>query len=189
MRRVYVPLLVLALTAAVVVGLSQAGGKEGVDPVPLDEAKDRLAGAPAPLAALHAQSSELLGGGEAALRARLKELRGHPVVLNKWGSWCGPCRSEFPILSRQATEHGKRVAFLGIDFEDGRGPAEDFLARIPVPYPHYEDPDGKISASFGVPKATPVTVFLDRAGKVVNRHYGEYRTEADLRAEIERYAR
>jgi cytochrome c biogenesis protein CcmG/thiol:disulfide interchange protein DsbE len=187
MRRLLVPLLVLALTAAVVIGLTQAGSKEDVEAVPIEEAKARLAGAPAPLAALHAQAAQLLGG-KAEFEKRLRELRGFPVVINRWGSWCGPCRSEFPILSRQATEHGKRIAFLGIDFEDGRGPAEEFLREIPVPYPSYEDPDGDISASLDLPRGTPTTVFLDRRGKVVGRHFGEYRTEADFEAEIRKYA-
>jgi cytochrome c biogenesis protein CcmG, thiol:disulfide interchange protein DsbE len=188
MRRLLASLIVVALTAAVIVGLGQAGSSEEVEAVPLQEAREPLAGAPAPLAALHADAARLLGGKE-AFEARLRELRGYPVVINRWGSWCGPCRSEFPILSRQATEHGKRVAFLGIDFEDGRGPAEEFLAEIPVPYPSYEDPAGKISASLDLPRGTPTTIFLDREGKVVGRHFGEYRTEADMRAEIDRYTR
>jgi cytochrome c biogenesis protein CcmG/thiol:disulfide interchange protein DsbE len=188
MRRLIVPLIVVALTAAVVIGLSQAGGSDEVEPIALQEAQQRLEGAPPPLAALHADASKLVGGKEQFDR-RLRSLRGYPVVINRWGSWCGPCRSEMPILSRQATEHGKRVAFLGIDFEDGRGPAQEFLKEFPVPYPSYEDPDGKISASLQLPRGTPTTIFLDREGEVVRRHFGEYRSEADLRADIERYTR
>lgn len=186
MRRLIPVGIVLALTALVVVGLTQAGSKESVDGVPLDEARERLEGAPAPLAALHAQSAKLLGGRD-VFEQRLRQLRGYPVVINRWGSWCGPCRAEFPLLSRAATEYGKRVAFLGVDFEDARGPAQDFLDSEPVPYPSYFDPDGDISALFDLPRATPVTLFLDETGEVVGRHFGEYRTEAELREEIERY--
>lgn len=186
MRRLLVPLIVVALTGLVVVGLTQTGSKETVEPVPLAEARERLAGAPEPLAALHAQSAELLGGRD-VFEQRLRELRGYPVVINRWGSWCGPCRAEFPILNRLATELGKRVAFLGIDFEDARGPAQQFLDSEPVPYPSYFDPDGEISALFDLPRGTPTTLFLDETGKVVGKHFGEYRTEAELREEIERF--
>ena len=61
-----------------------------------------------------------------------KELRGHPVVVNKWGSWCGPCRAEFPYFQRQAIEHGKKVAFLGVDGKDNDANAEEFLKEFPV---------------------------------------------------------
>ena len=191
MRRLIVPLVVVGLTIAVVVGVLQAGtAEEGGRTVDPAEARQRLAGAPAPLAALHEQGSQLLGGGPSAFERRLEALRGYPVVVNKWGSWCGPCRAEFPLLARQAVKHGKRVAFLGLDVEDGRGPAEEFLAEAPVPYPSYEDPDGQAAAELGIPKiATPTTVFIDSRGKVVERHFGQYRREAELEAEIERFAR
>jgi cytochrome c biogenesis protein CcmG/thiol:disulfide interchange protein DsbE len=188
MRRLLVPIVVVVLTGAVVAGLVQAGDKEsagaGID---LQDARERLRGAPAPLAELHARSAQLLASG---FRARLRRLRGHPVVVNKWASWCGPCRAEFPMFARQAVEHGKQVAFVGLDFDDGRAPAEEFLASSPVPYPSYEDPDGSLSDSVGIPKiATPGTVFLDRDSRVVHRKFGEYRSEEDLRADIMRYAR
>ena len=188
MRRLTVPLIVVVLTAALVVGLVQAGDREEVDVVPLEEARERLAGAPPPLAALHRDAAKLMGGREEFER-RLRGLRGYPVVVNRWGSWCGPCRAEFPILSRQATEHGKRVAFLGIDFEDGRGPAEEFLSEKPVPYPSYEDPAGEISDSLNLPRGTPTTLFMDRRGRIVHQKFGEYRTEAELRRDILEHAR
>src|ERR671936_853689 len=71
----------------------------------------------------------LLGGGAAAFRARLRGLRGHPVVVNKWASWCGPCRSEFPYFQRLGVELGRRVAFLGVDGNDNDSDSRRFLRR------------------------------------------------------------
>ena len=119
MRRALQLLGVLALVAVLVVGVLQAsgngGGTDAGGSFDLAAAKERLAGAPTPLAALHAESSELLPGGEKAFRARLRELRGHPVVVNKWASWCGPCRHEYPFFEDVSTAMGKTVAFVGLN--------------------------------------------------------------------------
>ena len=64
-------------------------------------------------------------------RRACEELRGHPVVINKWASWCDPCRAEFPAFQRVATERGREVAFLGLNAKDSRRPAERFLAAVP----------------------------------------------------------
>jgi cytochrome c biogenesis protein CcmG, thiol:disulfide interchange protein DsbE len=184
---------VLMLTAVIVVGLSQAGGGGDEDPTPtappfdLQAALAELEGAPAPLAALHAQSSELLDGGVPAFNARLDELRGTPVVINKWASWCGPCRAEFPVFQRVATERGKEVAFLGTNSGDSTQPAREFLAEYPIPFPSYLDPDEKIAREIKAPANYPITVFVDARGKTAFIHQGPYETEQDLTADIDRY--
>jgi cytochrome c biogenesis protein CcmG, thiol:disulfide interchange protein DsbE len=184
---------VLALTAVLVVGLSQAGGggdEEGAPAAPafdLEAAKRELAGAPPELAALHEQSAELLDGGVPAFKRRLAELRGTPVVINKWASWCGPCRSEFPVFQRVATARGKEIAFLGVDARDSTQPAREFLADYPIPFPSYLDPDERIAHEIRAPANYPITVFLDERGKTAFIHQGPYETEADLTADIERY--
>jgi len=183
--------IVAAVTVAVVLGLVQAGGD---DPRPaasprfdLAAARERLRGAPAPLAALHAQSAALLPGGVEAFERRLAELEGRPVVINKWASWCPPCRAEFPAFQAQATKRGREIAFLGVNSGDKRPAAERFLARFPVPFPSYEDPDEEIARAIGAPANYPVTVFLDAGGETAMIHQGGYRDEADLAADIERY--
>src|SRR4051794_24197693 len=107
MRRTLLLLAAAALAAVMVIGLTQAGG--GTSPesgggFDLAKAKQELNGPPAPPARPHEQSNEPLEGGTSAFEARLSALRGHPVVINKWASWCGPCRAELPILQQVSTE-------------------------------------------------------------------------------------
>jgi thiol-disulfide isomerase/thioredoxin len=148
-----------------------------------------LAGAPPALASLHRQSNRLLAGGPEAFRARLRQLRRHPVVVNKWASWCGPCRAEFPFFQRLSVRLGRRVAFLGVDANDSDGDARDFLERYPVSYPSYVDPDQRVARVFGATLAFPSTAFYDRRGKLAYVKQGGYATEAALREDIDRYAR
>jgi thiol-disulfide isomerase/thioredoxin len=191
MRRPLIALAGLAVIAAVVVGLGQTSGNNAPPPpsrLTPAEIKRRLAGSPAPLAALHRQANELLGGGTAAVRDRLADLRGHPVVLNKWASWCGPCRAEFPFFQRLGVDYGRRVAFLGLDSGDNHADARSFLRRFPVSYPSYEDPNHRTATALGIPPTFPVTVFYDAAGRQQFMHQGYYRSAAELRQGIERYA-
>ena len=152
-------------------------------------AKKQLAGAPAPLAALHAQAGELLDGGVDGFKQRLRKLKGRPVVVNKWASWCGPCRAEFPHFQRQSLRHGKKVAFLGVDSQDADADAEKFLEKYPVSFPSYKDPDLKIAQEFHAVQAFPSTAFYDSKGKLAYLHQGQYSTEAKLAADIRKYAR
>jgi cytochrome c biogenesis protein CcmG/thiol:disulfide interchange protein DsbE len=190
MRRLLTLAVAVAVVAAVVAGLRQADGGDGESrPLGLssEEVQRRLAGAPAPLAALHRQANRLLPADTDEVRARLRSLRGHPVVLNKWASWCAPCRAEFPHFQRLGVEYGRRIAFLGLDSGDNRGDATAFLRRFPVSYPSYEDPGHRIATALGIPPTFPVTVIYDAAGRKFV-HQGVYLEEADLREDIERYA-
>jgi cytochrome c biogenesis protein CcmG, thiol:disulfide interchange protein DsbE len=190
MRRLLMVLGVLLLTGVLVVGLRQAGGKDEAQvtrPFDLRAARAELRGSPAPLAALHRQSGRLLDGGTSAFEARLRRLRGHPVVINKWASWCNPCRAEFPALQRVATERGREIAFVGLNSGDSRRPAERFLAAYPTPYPSYVDPNEAIARALEAPANYPVTVFLDAKGKPAFIHQGAYRSAADIEADIDRY--
>ncbi len=145
-------------------------------------------GSPAPLAALHAQANQLLGGGPKAFAARLATLKGYPVVVNKWGSWCGPCQSEFPSFQRVAVAYGRQVAFVGLDGKDHDSAATAFLHRFPVTYPSYTDPNESIAGTIQALTYYPQTVFIDRNGKVVYDHAGPYLSVKALTADITRYA-
>jgi cytochrome c biogenesis protein CcmG, thiol:disulfide interchange protein DsbE len=148
-----------------------------------------LAGSPPPLAKLHDQASELLPGGTKAFKQRLASLHGHPVVVNKWGAWCGPCRQEFPIFQQLSVKNGTRVAFLGVDSQDNSGDARSFLQKLPVSYPSYEDPDLKIAALMNAVAASPTTVFYSSQGKIVGSHIGQYSNGKELQQDIDKYAR
>jgi cytochrome c biogenesis protein CcmG, thiol:disulfide interchange protein DsbE len=155
----------------------------------IDQATRPLQGAPAPLAEIRAQANELLGGGTDAFAARLQELRGYPVVVNKWASWCGPCRYEFPWFQSLAERRGGEIAFLGVNSNDSDSTAEQFLSELPLPYPSYTDPDLNLAQDLGgPPKAFPTTTFYDRSGRLVYTHPGVYRDEGDLVADVNRYA-
>jgi thiol-disulfide isomerase/thioredoxin len=151
--------------------------------------KKALAGAPAPLKRLYSQPGELLGGETAAFKARLADLEGHPVVVNKWASWCGPCRFEFPFFQKQAKKRGAEIAFVAINAEDSKDAARKFLKNFPVPYPSYFDPDSKVAEVIGGERSFPVTAFYDRKGDLVYTKQGGYASEAVLADDIRQYAR
>jgi cytochrome c biogenesis protein CcmG/thiol:disulfide interchange protein DsbE len=190
-KRISIALGAVALVAVVVIGLSQAsgGGGEGKSAGGVcGTVPAQLAGAPKPLADLHSQSCELIGGGPAAYRARLAALKGYPVVVNQWASWCGPCRAEFPHFQKLSRSLGKRVAFIGVDLQDDNGNAASFLKRYPVSYPSFVDGEGKVSQVFNGVGPLPKTVFYDATGKLRFIHVGQYKDEAALRRDISRYA-
>lgn len=131
---------------------------------------------------------QLRSGGRDAFEAELARLRGRPVVVNQWASWCGPCRTEFPYFQRLAEKYGKRVAFVGVSSRDSAAGARDFLREFPTPFPHFADPDAEIARTFRGGRAWPTTAFYTADGKLNYTHQGSYATQADLESDIERYA-
>src|SRR4051812_770780 len=191
MRRLLVVLGGIALLVIGVIGLTQASRKDGPAAKPfhfdLAAAKQRLATAPGALHGVYAQANQLLPGGKRAFDQRIAELRGHPVVVNKWASWCVPCQSEFPVFESVAVKEGTKVAFLGDNGTDINAAARRFLGKRPLPFPSYTDPREAIARSLEIPKNYPMTVLLDRAGKMAHIHTGPYRSDADLIRDIRRY--
>jgi cytochrome c biogenesis protein CcmG/thiol:disulfide interchange protein DsbE len=182
-------LALLPLAAAVAVGACGGDSEGGGDPVtespasPAAVAKDL----PRPLAENRAQASELIDGETEALEAKLADLRGHPVVVNQWGSWCPPCRAEFPFFAALADEHADEVAFLGVDIQDDRGAAEEFLREFPVPYPSIFDPDADAVRSLDWAGFSPTTWFIDERGEIVFVRNGAYPDQGTLNADIHNY--
>jgi len=176
----------LALAVLLGSGCGDSGGGDGDGSHP-DYAKV-LAGSPPALAALHKQANELLPGGIGGYERRIAALRGYPVVVNVWASWCGPCRFEFPVLQKLSARYGKKVAFLGVNSEDSDDAAGTYLEEEPVPYPSYSDPDKEILSSLGAFGGLPDTAFYDRAGELVHLKQGPYAEDSELEEDVRRYA-
>lgn len=109
-------------------------------------------------------------------RFTLSSLAGKVVVINVWGSWCGPCRAETPDLVRLANRYADRdVRFVGIDIRDDTAAAQAFARSFQVPYPSIEDPSGQLLLTLRdvVPTSVvPSTVVVDRRGRVAARVIG-----------------
>jgi thiol-disulfide isomerase/thioredoxin len=134
-------------------------------------------------------TAQFYKGGRDAFEARLAKERGTPVVVNKWASWCGPCRLEFPFFRDQADKRKGEIAFIGVNSNDSRSGAEKFLAEEPVPFKHFEDPQLEIAAAMNAVQAFPSTAFYDSKGELAFVHQGGYSSEDALAKDIERYAR
>jgi cytochrome c biogenesis protein CcmG, thiol:disulfide interchange protein DsbE len=186
-------LIGLGLVAVIVIGLLQSKGGVAPNPNKIESKAPSAAvvrkafqGSPAPLATLHREADRLIPGGRSELERQLAKLRGHPVVVNLWGSWCGPCRIEFPSFQQQAVRFGARVAFLGVNAKDNHGDAVRYLRKFPVTYPSVEDPDESVAHKLHT-LGYPTTVYYDRSGKKVFVHQGVYADEKDLVDDIRRY--
>jgi cytochrome c biogenesis protein CcmG, thiol:disulfide interchange protein DsbE len=180
-------LLAAGLVAAGVVAVAAGGGGAGSSAAvapPKLSAKERGA-LPKPIAKNLAEANQVI---DTPIADKLSSLRGVPVVVNQWASWCPNCKFEFPFFQREAKKFEKKVAFLGLDSQDNQGDAEGFLKQYPVIYPSVFDPSASEAASLGAGQSWPTTVFIDPNGQVANVHIGAYATEEQLRADIERYA-
>jgi cytochrome c biogenesis protein CcmG/thiol:disulfide interchange protein DsbE len=103
----------------------------------------------------------------------LAALRGHPVLVNFWASWCIPCRDEFPLLRRAAADHPE-LRVVGVTFQDAAGPARQFVADAHATWPSILDTRDRVAGVWSV-RAPPVTVLVGSDGVVLARHTGQLR--------------
>jgi cytochrome c biogenesis protein CcmG/thiol:disulfide interchange protein DsbE len=103
-------------------------------------------------------------------KVSLDELRGTPLVVNFWASWCDPCRAEAKVLER-AYKAQKGVLFLGLDAQDAREDARDFIAQFGLTFPHVRDPGNDTQRAWGV-TGLPETYFIGARGQVVGHVIG-----------------
>jgi thiol-disulfide isomerase/thioredoxin len=153
------------------------------------QVKPDLADSDPRLKLIYTQAGDLLGGSRPAFDKRIESLRGLPIVINKWGSWCPPCRGEFPAFQDAAKSNGGRIAFIGVNSADNADDATAFMKQHPVPYPSYVDGyDLKIAKLLKPAGFAPVTAFFNASGRLVHTHPGPYNSAAALKSDIRRYA-
>lgn len=107
-----------------------------------------------------------------AATVELDDRGGRPAVVNFWASWCLPCRREMPALQAAHDEFGDRVAFIGVNHQDNRDDALEFVAEAGVSYPSGMDPDGGTGRDYGL-FGMPSTVFVARDGTIAGTRTGE----------------
>jgi cytochrome c biogenesis protein CcmG/thiol:disulfide interchange protein DsbE len=169
-RRLILAALLIAAVAALVAFLTVSIGR------PAGPVDTPIVGRRAP-----AFDLQTLDGG----RLSLASLRGSPVVLNFWASWCIPCREEAPLLTAAAADYGARgLRVVGVVYQDSAESARDFMGRYGQTYPGLLDPDGRTAIDYGV-FGIPETFFIDASGIVRARQVGAV-TVDDLRRQIQK---
>ncbi len=142
--RMFGPLLPLLLLL-VLAACSQGAGAPPAEPLPEID--------PAGMQALLAESDR-------------------PVIVNVWGSWCAPCRSEAPLLRAAHREHGDAVRFVGVAVRDSQGPARAFIDEFGLGgFEHYFDRPSRVPADLGG-RGVPITFFFAPGGEPAEVHNG-----------------
>jgi thiol-disulfide isomerase/thioredoxin len=129
------------------------------------------------------QAPELEGAWLVPPPVRLAELRGTPVVISFWASWCAPCREEARELVRLDGEIRGRARLVGVDVQDAKQDAVDFVREFGWRFPNVRDPQGKLAARFGV-VGLPTTHVVDWQGRIARTLTGA-QTYAQLRRAVE----
>jgi peroxiredoxin len=161
-RRRATPLLVLgALVVAFVIAEVVGGGSK-------QQARRRAPALPATV---------LVGP-----KVTLASLRGKPVIVHFWASWCGPCTKEAPELARLAGELRGRATLVGVDWSDSASNARAFVRKHHWDFPILSDHAGAVGNRYDL-QGLPSTFVLDRQGRIVKRLIGP-QTAAGLLADV-----
>jgi thiol-disulfide isomerase/thioredoxin len=163
------PRLIVVLLAVAVTAAACSGAGEPADPGRAADPSPATNATSAPLLPTTTDGlPEIDPEGFATL---MEQLRGTPVLVNVWGSWCAPCRTEAPELAEAAERYGDRIQFLGIDIQDERSSARAFIGEFGWSYPSVFDPTGQVRGSLGY-SGQPVTLFYDADGTLVHDRQG-----------------
>jgi cytochrome c biogenesis protein CcmG, thiol:disulfide interchange protein DsbE len=168
----------LALVAAIVVGAcAVAAGLLLAAP-----GADVSASQPAPVVK-RGPAPELEGRWLVPPPVRLADLRGTPVVINFWASWCVPCREEAPELARFDREMRGRAQLVGVAFQDAKPDALAFVREFRWRFPNLRDPQGGLAARYGL-AGLPTAYVVDRQGRIARTLTGA-QTYAKLRQAVD----
>ncbi len=126
-----------------------------------DAAKDTAEASPAPdITVLDSEGNKV----------SLSQMKGKPVILNFWASWCGPCKAEMPDFDEAYKEYGENIHFMMVNLTDGKtetiDSAKEFISRAVYSFPVYFDTEGEASSVYGI-NSIPITFFIDADGKMV----------------------
>ena len=158
------PLLPAVLTLAVLAAACASGSDR---PVPTFAPAANVGTAPL----LPTNRYALPDFDPATFRELIAQLKGTPVLVNFWASWCGPCRLEAPFLAKASQTYGDRVQFVGIDVQDNLTSARLFIQEFHYTWPSVGDPQRAILSSLGL-LSPPVTLFYAANGKLVSQWGG-----------------
>jgi thiol-disulfide isomerase/thioredoxin len=176
-RRTTIAVVAVVVAAAVVAVVALAGGG-GTGPAP-EAGTGQVGSAGGAVAVIPEADRRPLPAFSAATldgaRIDLASLRGRPLVLNFWASWCGPCRAEQEGLELAAEAlAGRDVPLVGVNIRDDQGAARSYLREFGVGYPSLFDRPAVLSARLGDlgPQAPPYTLVVDADGRVAARVFG-----------------
>lgn len=114
----------------------------------------------------------------------LDELRGQPLVLNFWATWCSPCRVEMPYIEAAFNQKGEEVRFIAINLGDKEGKAKQFVQYMGMSFTVALDSDLAVGNAYNV-RYIPTTFFIDREGVIRHIKVGPFSSEDELMALLE----
>jgi thiol-disulfide isomerase/thioredoxin len=168
----------LTVTAAAALALAGCSGGSIGENTPASSGQSFVSASGATIfrAGSRPAAPDISGTTLAGKHLSLARFRGSVLVINFWGSWCGPCRAEAPDLSALATSMGARgIRFLGIDIRDDPVSADAFIHTFGIPYPSLNDPSSSLALAFRQtvpPAGIPTTLVIDRDGRIAARVEG-----------------
>ena len=174
--------LLVGGVAAAIVASSGSGGGGTSAAAPL---KVNTAGLSSKFVANAKDANRVIDG---QITNKLAELRGVPVVVNQWASWCPNCKAEFGYFAHLAKAYRGKVAFVGLDSQDERGKAQAFLKDHPVEYPSIFDDSAAQAQTIGGGQGWPTTMFYNAKGEQTYVRPGGYTSEESLNNDIRQYA-
>lgn len=176
-------IVALALTAAAALLVAACGGSATPSAAPASGATQApvTTDAPAPAdLAVGKEAPAITGTGLDGAPLSLADVRGNPVIVNFWASWCGPCRDEFPLFAAKLKELGPKdgLVIMGVLYKDEADLGRKYIAQFGAAWPTVDDPNGDLAAAYRV-VAPPQTFFIDRDGILQAIQIGQLQ-EADF---------